>query len=285
MRDQFPPLLGVDFSSRPTRRKPIVVAFGRRSGSSLRVSTLHTFDSLSGFGRWLADPANGPWLGAFDLPFGLPRELVEAFGWPTRWPELMRHYASLERSAIRALFSGFCAARPAGAKFAHRRCDRPAGSSPSMKWVNPPVAFMMHAGVPLLLDSGVHIPGLHEGDPDRTALEGYPGMLARDLIQRRSYKSDEAARQTKERRLARLDMLVALERGGGRCGLALQLDDEQRDLLLADASGDSLDAVLCLLQAGWAAGQPGYGLPPEIDPVEGWIIGAAGPAAGRNGAH
>jgi formimidoylglutamate deiminase len=29
-----------------------------------------------------------------------------------------------------------------------------------MKWVNPPVAYMLHAGVPLLLDAGVHLPGV-----------------------------------------------------------------------------------------------------------------------------
>ena len=46
-----------------------------------------------------------------------------------------------------------------GHKFAHRATDRWAGSSPSMKWVNPPVAYMLHAGVPLLIDAGVAIAG------------------------------------------------------------------------------------------------------------------------------
>ena len=53
-----------------------------------------------------------------------------------------------------------------------------------MKWVNPPVAYMLHAGVPLLIEAGVHLPGLHAGDPRRVALEGYPGLLARELIGR-----------------------------------------------------------------------------------------------------
>ena len=66
-----------------------------------------------------------------------------------------------------------------------------------MKWVNPPVAYMLHAAVPLLLEAGVHIPGLHEGDPQRVALEAYPGLLARELIGRRSYKSDDKAKQTR----------------------------------------------------------------------------------------
>jgi hypothetical protein len=57
-------------------------------------------------------------------------------------------------------------------------------------------------------------------------------------------------------------------------GLRLKLSNAQRDALADDASGDSLDAVLCLVQAAWAQrqGAPRYGLPDEIDDLEGWII-------------
>ena len=79
----------------------------------------------------------GPWLGAFDFPFGLPRELVEQLGWPTDWPALLQHYRSLGRAEIRARFAAFCATRPVGGKFAHRACDLPAGSSPSRKVTDP----------------------------------------------------------------------------------------------------------------------------------------------------
>lgn len=267
-------LIGVDFSSRPSRRKPIMVAVGERQGAVVRLVRLQPFEALPAFGAWLADPAQGPWIGGFDLPFGLPRELVLALGWPTDWLPLMRHYAALERSELRALFAAFCDARPVGGKFAHRACDGPAGSSPSMKWVNPPVAYMMHAGVPLLIDAGVHLPGLLAGDPTRVALEAYPGLLARELLGSRPYKSDDRAKQTPERLIARKDLVDGLEQGRTRLGLRLRLSHAQRDTLVADASGDALDAVLCLLQAGWAAGEPGFGLPPDTDPIEGWIVSA-----------
>ena len=42
--------------------------------------------------------------------------------------------------------------------------------------------------------------------------------------------------------------------------------------LVADASGDRLDAVLCLAQAAAASRLERYGLPDEIDAVEGWIV-------------
>ncbi|KNZ33462.1 MAG: hypothetical protein AD742_06075 [Methylibium sp. NZG] len=273
-----PPLLdtsalaGIDFTSRPTARKPITVALGRLERGVLRLERVEEHAGFDSFSAWLQTP--GPWLGAFDFPFGLPRELVQTLGWPTQWPALMQHYAQLSREQIRATFSAFCNARPVGKKFAHRACDVPAGSSPSMKWVNPPVAYMLHAGVPLLMAAGVHLPGLHAGDVSRVALEGYPGLLARELLGPRSYKSDDRAKQTPERLIARKDLVEALEQGRSRLGLRLRLSHAQRDALVADASGDRLDAVLCLVQAAWSSAQPAWGLPAEIDPVEGWIATA-----------
>ncbi len=266
------PLRGIDFSSSPTRRKPITVARGQRIGEVLRLERVDAQPSLAAFAEQLAEP--GPWLGAFDFPFGLPRELVEALHWPAQWLPLLRHYQGLSREHIRQQFKAFCDARPAGSKFAHRACDRPAGSSPSMKWVNPPVAWMLHAGVPLLVDAGLHLPGLHDGDRSRVALEGYPGLLARELIGTRSYKADDAARQTAERLIARKDIVAALELGRTRLGLRLKLSPVLHEQLVEDAAGDRLDAVLCLMQAAWASGRPGYGLPQVIDPLEGWIVSA-----------
>lgn len=278
-----PQLLGCDFTSSPGRRKPIVLAWGRLAGDTVHPERFEHCDSLAAFGARLATPAH--WVGAFDLPFGLPRELVTSLGWPLDWAACMDRYVSLSRPQLRALFRAFCAARPAGAKFAHRAADGPAGASPSMKWVNPPVAWMMHAGVPLLRAAGVHLPGLAAGDPTRVALEAYPGLLAREALQgRRSYKSDDPRKQTPERRRARIALLDALCHGQGlhRLALRLQLSPAHRGAVVEDASGDTLDALLCLLQAAWALRAHGdgallYGLPPELDPLEGWILTAPWP--------
>ncbi len=270
--DRLHAVAGVDFTSRPSRRKPIVVAQGHARGAVVRLEALRAFEDFESFASWLHTP--GPWVAAIDMPFGLPRELVQALGWPAEWQALMRHYASLTRAEIRARFVAFCAPRPPGRKFAHRACDVPAGSSPSMKWVNPPVAYMLHAGMPLLLDAGVHLPPLHDGDPLRVALEGYPGMLARELIGRRSYKSDDVARHTPERLIARKDLIEALEQGRTWLGLRLRASHAQRDALVADPSGDRVDAVLCMMQAAWASARPRHGLPERVDALEGWITSA-----------
>jgi hypothetical protein len=150
-----------------------------------------------------------------------------------------------------------------------------------MKWVNPPVAYMLHAGVPRLLAAGVYLPGLQsvQPEPSKVALEAYPGLLAREILGQRSYKSDDRAKQTPERLIARKDLLMALELGQTRLGLRLKLSHAQHDALVADASGDSLDATLCLVQAAWSSqqhadGAPLYGLPADIDGLEGWIVSA-----------
>lgn len=111
----------------------------------------------------------------------------------------------------------------------------------------------------------------------RVALEAYPGVLARELLGRRSYKSDDKAKQSSDRLIARKDLVTGLEAGRTRLGLRLKLTHAQRDALVDDAKGDSLDAVLCLVQAAWglqqhAGGDSLYGLPAGLDPLEGWIV-------------
>ncbi len=121
----------------------------------------------------------------------------------------------------------------------------------------------------------------------REILDGWRPRLGVPGVARRSYKSDELARQTPERLIARKALVDALETGHSphephgplSVGLRLKLSHAQRDALVADATGDALDAVLCLMQAGWAemqhrAGAAAYGLPAQVDPLEGWIIGA-----------
>jgi hypothetical protein len=276
-------LLGCDFSSSPSRRKHIVLATGMLQSGRVLLQGISRLTSLDAFSDSLT--AHPSWIGAFDLPFGLPRELVLSLGWPLDWVACMTHYSGLSRDEIRAQFAAFCNARPAGGKFAHRATDLPAGSSPSMKWVNPPVAFMLHAGVPRLLAVGAQLPGLNsfgkrpDEAPSKVALEAYPALLAREFVANRSYKSDTVAKQTQERLIARMEIVHGLEIGATRLGLRLKLSHAQRDALVQDASGDALDAVLCLVQAAWAQqrfdeGDLRYGLPATMDPLEGWIVTA-----------
>ena len=264
-------LHGIDFTSAPSRRKAITIASGVLVGDCLQLQSLASLHDFGDFTIWLHRP--GPWLGVFDLPFSLPRELIESLGWPTDWAPMVQRFAALTRADIRSQFKAFCDARPVGGKFAHRATDGPAGSSSSMKWVNPPVAYMLHAGVPRLIEAGVTLVGMQEGDPSRLAFEGYPGMVARSLVTG-SYKNDDPKKQTDARRDLRAAMLTRLESTEYRFGIRLDAGP-YRDTLIADGSADLLDAVLCAILAAWAwqRRDAHYGLPP-FDPLEGWIVGA-----------
>ena len=266
-------LFGVDFTSAPGRRKPITAARGQRQGALLRLERLDAYESFSGFEALLAEP--GPWLGAFDFPFGLPRVFVESLALgddiATVIGEVQRRCAN--RMAFRALVDAWGNGRPAGQRLVHRRTD---GAMPGISSTSPlqtryvPVGFMFYEGLSRLVQAGVTIPQMQAGDALRTAVEGYPGLLAVELIGRRSYKNGDDA----DRLIARKDIVDALEQGRTRLGLRLKLTHAMRDSLVDDALGDRLDAVLCLMQAGWAAMQPGHGLPANVDPVEGWIVSA-----------
>ena len=289
-------IVGIDFSSAPTVRKPITMAVGHftaqlttQASATLQVTAHLRLPTLEAFERWLATP--DAWVAGCDFPFGLPRPFLQAQGWGVLtdpgapqpgapqpgWSDVTSRLAALSRLELVARCRAWTAARPVGDKFAHRSTDRPAGSSPSMKWVNPPVVLMLHAGAPRLLAAGVTLPGLPPGDPARIALEAYPGMLARPLAGRASYKSDDLRKDDAGRRAAREAIVAALDSGEHAMGIAVAFADGLREPCLDDASGDTLDAVLCAVQAawGWRRRESNYGLPADMDPLEGWIVGAA----------
>ena len=264
---------GIDFSSAPSAKKPIVVARGLLTGSVLRLQRLDLLPRLADFEALLATP--GPWLAAFDFPFGLPRSFVQAQGLGDTAQAVINalRLRCATRMAFRALVDRWGNTQPAGQRLLHRATD---SAMPGLSSTSPlqtryvPVGFMYYEGFSRLLAAGVHVPALHEGDMSRTALEGYPRLLAHELIGRRSYKNDDSS----ERLLARKDIVEALEQGRTRLKLRLKLTPAQAGALVADISGDRLDAVLCMAQAAWASTQPRWGQPAHVDPLEGWITSA-----------
>ncbi len=278
-------VIGVDFSSAPNARKPITVAVGVLTAtdgiSRYQLEEVRELESLEAFDAFLAEPAG--WLGGFDLPFGQPRELIEHEGWPTDWERFVRFYCRQPKDSLRAVFRAWCNARPPGAKFAWRKADKPAGSSPAMRWTNPPVAWMTHAGIERMLEAGLVFPAHRHPSarPSRSrsariALEAYPAFTAR-LACRGSYKSDTPAAWTPERMANRKQILKEICRGTAGLSIRLAASRGQQQQLLEDGRGDLLDAVICSLQAAHAATQKSYGLPRDLDPLEGWIASVPPP--------
>jgi len=263
-------LAGIDFSCNPSRRKPIMVATGRRAGTRLVVDAVAEVATLAGFEAWLRSP--GPWLGGFDFPFGLPRAFVDAHAFGSSAAEVVAAVRRRcpTRMAWRSFIDTWGNSQPAGARLLHRRTDAASAvtSTSPMQTRYVPVGLMYYEGLQRLLDAGVTIPCLRrDGDPSRVALEAYPRRLAHALVERRSYKNGK----DDDRRATREAIVAGLERGRERFGFALACAPALRRALLDDASGDRLDAVLCLVQAAIASSRERYGLPADVDPIEGWI--------------
>jgi hypothetical protein len=263
-------LAGIDFSCNPSRRKPITIASGRLAGTRLVVDDVADVATLAAFEEWLRLP--GPWLGGFDFPFGLPRAFVDAHAFGSSAAEVIAavRRRSPTRMAWRAFIDAWGNTQPAGARLLHRRTDAASAvvSTSPMQTRYVPVGLMYYEGLARLVEAGVTIPcPRHDGDPSRVALEAYPRRLAHALVERRSYKNSALD----DRRATREAIVAGLERGHERFGFALACSPTLRRALLDDASGDRLDAVLCLAQAAIASRRERYGVPADADPVEGWI--------------
>ncbi len=267
-------VLGIDFTSRPTPRKPITCCECRLDGVRLHALRLTSWADFRGFEQALRSPS--PWVAGLDFPFGQSRRFIETIGWPDTWAGYVDHAASLGRDGFRAALDAYRAGRPPGDKEHRRVCDVLAGSISPQKLYGTPVGLMFFEGAPRLRAAGVSIPGLQAGDPERIAVEAYPGVLARALIGRRGYKQDSKAKQTAEQARARADLLdiAAGPALAERYGLQVEVPTALGRQLIADPGADQLDALLCAVQAawGWLLRDSGFGVPAELDPLEGWIL-------------
>jgi len=275
-------IYGIDFTSRPRRVKPITCLECVLTDDRLQAVVLTAWEDFDGFEAALRRP--GPWIAGIDFPFGQARRFIETIGWPRTWAGYVDYAKSLGRKGFRAALDAYRAARPPCEKEHRRKTDCAAGSISPQKLYGTPVGLMFFEGAPRLRAAGVTIPGLQQGDPDRIVVEAYPGVLARAVIGRRSYKQDAKAKQTAGQARARKDLLDALIDGAAQTHHGLRVSAPAA--LTNDPGGDHLDALLCAIQAAWAwtRRNEGFGSPEGIDPLEGWIATprlAPGPARPR----
>lgn len=261
-------ILGIDFTSSPSRRKPITCLHCTLDGELLRAHCIEEWSEYEPFESALAKP--GPWIAGIDFPFGQSRRFVEGIGWPLCWAEYVRHAGKLGRTGFCEALDRYKADRKPGDKEHRRATDKAAGSVSPQKLYGVPVGLMFFEGAPRLLASGVTIPHLQDGNLERIVVEAYPGVLARQFIGRRSYKNDTKKKQTADQREARRELLKSLREEAQRCyGFGIDAADELCD----DPGGDPLDALLCAVQAAWAwrRRKDRFGAPEAVDTLEGWI--------------
>jgi hypothetical protein len=266
-------IFGLDFTSAPSRRKPITVARCELDGERLYVQACLPLLDFAAFEAFLR--LDGPWIAACDFPFGQPLQLITNLGWPQSWEGYLQLVSAMDKAQFVETITSYCATRPPGKKLHMRATDLLAGAISPMMLYRIPVGKMFFEGATRLFASDISILPCRPTASNRTVLEGYPALVARRWLGRRSYKSDDRQKQTPAQLLARQELLAALLSDQLMTSYSLKLDlsTELGELLVSDPMGDWLDAVLCAIQAAWAYNKRAnnYGVPAGHE-IEGWIV-------------
>ena len=262
-------IIGIDFTSRPTKFKPLTCALCDFHDGVLLVNKLLEWSSYKEFEQFLISA--GPWVAGIDFPFGQSRKFIENINWPRNWPDYVCLIGKMGRDEFRSILNEYRADRPYGDKEHKRATDIAAGSISPQKLYGVPVGLMFFEGAPRLLQAGVTLPGILDGDPERLVFEAYPGVLVRRLIGRRSYKQDNPKKETWDQLKARGEILNKIQDNSGIKDLDIMV--ELNITINNDTNGDKLDAVLCAIQAAWAWKNRNnkFGEPNFVDEAEGWI--------------
>ena len=280
-------IYGLDFTSAPTRKKPITCAVCElherdESGAShhaniLTMQAYLTMPTFAAFEDFLHSA--GPWLAALDFPFGQPRQLITNLGWPTAWADYIQLIATMSKAEFEQTLAHYRASRLPGDKQHLRITDSYANARSPMMLYRVPVGKMFFQGAPRLLASGISILPCRPTQSVNIVVEGYPALVARKWLGKRSYKSDERGKQTSEQVAARRDLLAGLCSPAllTHYGLRLAISAMLIDTLIKEPMGDLLDALLCAIQAAWVYTQRdnNYGIPFNCDKNEGWIVDPA----------
>lgn len=281
-------IYGVDFTSAPSTKKPIVVADCTFSEQILTLTRLLKLTDFEQFERFLS--TQGPWIAAMDFPLSMPTSWLEAMAWPTDWAESVTHIRQLGLKAFCEAINRYCRQQPTGQKHHFRPIDRLAGACSPMTIYYTPVGKMFYQGAFRLLDAGVtvlpfqseQLAQLSPVDSPRMVVEGYPALIARQLCPKQGYKYESppaSAAQKSAKDFTRQEMIQKLGAQWLEADFGFTIDlNRLEDTLRQDATGDSLDAVFCAMQAAWAYTQRdrNFGIPHgpaalALDAQEGWI--------------
>jgi Protein of unknown function (DUF429) len=210
-----------------------------------------------------------------DFPFGQPRKLIRNLRWPSSWAGYVRQVGKVDADGFKQRLDDY--RQRIGHKYEFRVIDQKAGAQSAMNLVRPPVGKMFFQGMPRLLKSGVNVQPCHLTDSEGVVVEAYPALVAgKWTANKPRYKNDKPAQQCQAHWAARQTILdgICSARPLDLYGLTLELGEDLAECCLTDANGDTLDAVLCAIQAAWAYRRrhQGYGIPADCYRPEGWIV-------------
>ncbi len=267
-------IYGIDFTSAPSRSKPITQAVCRLSRAVLRVDEIRDLYTLADF-ELLQERRQCEWIAAMDFPFSQPRKLIQNLNWPESWDKYVPLVGAMTRREFVACLRAYQGGRAPGDKRHFRVVDRMARACSPMQLDFTPVAQMFYEGATRLQRAPVNIIPFRNGGEPGTVVEGYPALVARRFIGAAKYKIDGKPNGSAAMRQRRRSILEGIQRPDLTLEfqLSVSLPPHLAQRCIEDDTGDKLDAVLRAMQAGWAYRNRsnGYGVPPGTEPPEGWI--------------
>ncbi len=267
-------IIGIDFTSSPRPSKPITVALGNIKQSILEIKQFKQLETFGEFEKLLE--GKGPWVAGIDFPFGQPTKLINNLDWPRKWKTYVRKVAGMTMEEFEQVLTEYRKKRTKGDKQHLRKTDELARSKSPMMLYGVPVARMFFRGAPLLLKSPASILPCCPMRDSRMILEAYPALVARRFAGGQGYKTEAPNRDTSARKQARSQIIAGIQSTELNTAFTLSLNLEAVDvgILQSDHKGDTLDAVLCAIQAASAyqRREENFGIPKNCNKDEGWIV-------------
>jgi hypothetical protein len=109
-------IYGLDFTSAPSRKKPLIALGCTLEGQSLYVEDSEEMRDFARFEQSLDIP--GSWVCGMDFPFGQPSSLLSALGWPEGWEGYVGEIARLSKVEFEDAMRADMARRPPGSSTA-----------------------------------------------------------------------------------------------------------------------------------------------------------------------
>ena len=99
-------VIGIDFTSRPTKFKPLTCAICDFDDETLMVKRLAEWPDFEHFENFLI--TSGPWVAGIDFPFGQSRKFIKNIHWPNNWSVYVKLVAKMKRDELSMGCGGLC---------------------------------------------------------------------------------------------------------------------------------------------------------------------------------
>ena len=269
-------VFGLDFTSAPSKSKPLVFVHGYgTSRSNLFIFKLELWSNFINFEKFLSQ--KGPWVAGFDFPFGLPIDFLKKNKLSLNWNKYVNYLGKYTKNELEQKIKTFKDAQPYGQKDLNRITDSMNKARSPLKIINPPLIKMFYEGAKRLANSGITVIPFHLPHDNRIVFETYPALLSR--LYTGSYKSNRTIERNKNLRMSRQKILdgILSQHLTKTLSFSIDLKEDIKKKILDDNTGDTLDSILCCIQAYWSylQGWPYFRINSKdliTIKSEGWIV-------------